>query len=85
MVVWNMVDYLTIIKMGMNKSFVHLVECIKWKNLARCFIIPRLFFAFMIFSLRCFSKDKSELSIKPRCFCSFTFATTVPLNVNRQW
>ena len=34
----------------------------------------------MIFSVRCFSKDKPESSMRPKCFCSFTFATAVPLN-----
>ena len=49
------------------------------------FIIPRFFLAFMIFSFRCFSKDKFESSMRPKCFCSFTFATTVPLNISGGW
>ena len=33
----------------------------------------------MIFSLTCLSKDNSESRIRPKCFCPFTFDTTVPL------
>ena len=51
----------------------------------RCLIIPRFFLAFMIFSLRCFFKDKLESSMRPKCFCSFILATTVPLNIICGW
>ena len=37
----------------------------------RCLIIPRFFLALMIFSLRCFLKDKLESSKRPKCLCSF--------------
>ena len=39
----------------------------------------------MIFSLRCFPKDTPESGKRPKCFCSFTFATTVPLKINCEW
>ena len=39
----------------------------------------------MIFSLICFLNDKLESSMRPKCFCSFIFATTVPLNINCGW
>ena len=39
----------------------------------------------MIFSLRCFPKDKPESGKRPKCFCSFTFATTVPLKISCGW
>ena len=42
-------------------------------------MIPILFFAFMIFSLMCLSKDNLQSSMSPKCFCSFTFGTAVPL------
>ena len=51
----------------------------------RCLIIPIFFSALMIFSLRCFLKDKLESSMRPKCFWSFLFATTVPLNIFCRW
>ena len=39
----------------------------------------------MVFSLRCFLKDKLESSMKPKCLYSFIFATTVPLNMICGW
>ena len=47
----------------------------------RCLIIPRFFLALMIFSVRCFLKDKLESSMRPKCFCSFILATTFLLNI----
>ena len=55
------------------------------KNMERCLIIPRFFFALLKKSLRCFLKDKLESSTRPKCFCSFIFATTVPLNIICGW
>ena len=52
-----------------------------YKSIQRCLIIPRILLAIIIFSLRCFLKDKIESSVRPKCFCSFIFATTVPLNI----
>ena len=40
-----------------------------------CLIMPKFLLALMIFSLRCFSKDRPVSSIRPKCFCSFNFAT----------
>ena len=37
------------------------------------------------FSFRCFSNDKPESSMRPKCFCSFIFATGVPLNISCEW
>ena len=51
----------------------------------RCLIIPRFIFALMIFSLICFLNDRFESSMRPSCFCSFIFATTVPLNIICGW
>ena len=48
-------------------------------------VIPIFFLAFMIFSLRCFLKDKLESSMRPKCLSSFIFATTVPLNIIGGW
>ena len=42
-------------------------------------MIPIILFAFMIFSFRCLSKYNFGASVSPKCFCSFTFGTTVPL------
>ena len=53
------------------------------KHLERCLSIPTLFLALIIFTQRCFSKDKPDSRIRPKCFCSFTFTTTDPLNINR--
>ena len=39
----------------------------------------------MNFSLRCFSKDRPESSMRPKCFSSFIFATTFPSNNNCGW
>ena len=39
----------------------------------------------MIFSLICLSKVNLESSMRPKCFCSFTLATTVPLNISLGW
>ena len=36
-------------------------------------MIPLLFFPM------CLSKDNVKLSMSPKCFCSFTFGTAVPL------
>ena len=55
------------------------------KKMERCLIIQRFFLAFMVFSLRCFLKDKHESSTRPKCFCSFILATTVPLNIICGW
>ena len=38
------------------------------KNFKRYLRIPILFFAFIIFSLRCFSKDRPFSRIRPKCF-----------------
>jgi hypothetical protein len=46
----------------------------------RCLGIPTFFLDCMIFSLRCFSKDNFQSSIRPKGFCSFTFPTTVLLD-----
>ena len=51
----------------------------------RCLIIPRFFLALMIFSVRCFLKDKLESIMRPKCFCSFISTTTVPLNIICGW
>ena len=51
------------------------------KDLERCLSIPTFSFAFIIFSLRCFSKDRLESSMRPKCFCSFTLSTTITLNI----
>ena len=48
------------------------VKILKGVYLSLCF-----FLAFLIFSSRCFLKDKLESRIRPKCFCSFT----VPLKV----
>ena len=39
----------------------------------------------MIFSLRCFLKDKLQSSMRAKCFWSFIFATIVPLNIICGW
>ena len=39
----------------------------------------------MIFPFRCISNDQPESSMRPKCFCSFTFATEVPLNISCEW
>ena len=39
----------------------------------------------MIYSLRCFLKDKLESSVRPKYLCSFIFFTTDPLNISGGW
>ena len=46
-------------------------------------MIPIPFLPFMIFSLTRLSKDNFKSSMRPKCFCSFTFDTTVPLKKER--
>ena len=58
---------------------------LRGKNFERRFIIPIFFLVLMIFSFRCFSNDKPESSMRPKCFCSFTYATEVPLNISCEW
>ena len=38
--------------------------------------------SFNDFFIKMLFKDKLESSMRPKCFCLFIFATTVPLNVN---
>ena len=57
-----MVHDVAIIEMGTNKSFIHLIKCFKGRNFGRCLINPIFFLAYIIFSLRCFSKVRPELS-----------------------
>ena len=70
--------------MGTDKSFTHLITSLK-KNDERYFMIPTILFAFMNFSFRCLSKDHFESSVSPKCFCSFTFGTTVYQKVMNDW
>ena len=51
----------------------------------RCLSMPIFFLALMIFSLRCFLKDKLESSMRPKCFWLFIFAITVLLNIICGW
>ena len=37
------------------------------------------------FFIKMFLKVKLESSVRPKCFCSFIFATTVPLNIICGW
>ena len=80
-----MINYIAAVKMGTIKSFIHLIKCFKGKKLERCLIIPIYFLAVLNFSLRCFAKDKFDSSMRPKCFCSSTFATTVPLKIICGW
>ena len=51
------------------------------KYFETCLINPKFFLAFLIFSLMCLNVRR-ESSIRPRCFCSLTFLTIVPLKIN---
>ena len=51
------------------------------RNMERCLIIPIFFLALMIFSLRCFLKDKLESSMRPKCCWAVIFVTTVPFYI----
>ena len=77
-----MINDVTVIKMGTDKSFIHIGQVsLGGKNFGRYLRTPIIFLALMIFSLRCFSKDKLGWRIRPKCFCSFTFAPADPLNI----
>ena len=65
-----------------NQDFIHLIRVLMGINFERCLIIPIFFLALIIFSSICFLKDKTESRIRPKCFCSFTFLTTVPLKIS---
>ena len=81
-----MIYYVAIVKMGTDKSFIHLIKCLTREESGKVFDNSEiLLLAFMIFSLKYFLKDQLESSMRPKCFCSFILATTVPLNITCGW
>ena len=81
----DMINYVTIVKMGTNKSFVHLIKHFKGQKTGKVFNCTNMFFSLPDFLTDGFWKDKFDSSKRPKCFCSSTFATSVPLKIICRW
>ena len=61
------------------------LRVLKGKRRFKCLMILIIFFGFLIFSVRCFSKLSLDWRIRPRCLVSLTFTTGKPLKYIGGW
>ena len=74
---WHVVDNITVIKMGANKSFIHLIKSLQGQEFREVFQHTNNPFCFRHLLFRCRPKENLDWSIKPKCLCSSTFVTAV--------